>query len=185
MDEMFFWNWEVPYAVSPWRAGLRNTSLIKTRFLQNVETFMSSANIQKHSGVEAYPSHRGKAVSIWSRDQFSADHKSSKRWALVPSTVQKRNGSCGGCVTKTSLYCPAVPPLSNAGKVYDWYCPRNGVPQQQELHPQRPCRSQLHVSTISASTFYSRFLYVLSLVLSLSIFVLHARVGEDLKNNWK
>ena len=67
------------------------------------------------------------------------------------------------CVTETltplslslSLCCPAVPPVSDAGKVYDRYCPRDGVPQRQELHPQRPRRSQLHVSTISASTFHS------------------------------
>jgi len=58
MDEMFFWNREVLYAVSPRRAELRNTSLIKTRFLQNVETSMSSANIQKHNGVEPDSSHR-------------------------------------------------------------------------------------------------------------------------------
>lgn len=53
------------------------------------------------------------------------------------------------------LCCPAVPPVSDAGKVYDRYCPRDGVPQWQELHPQRPRRSQLHVSTISASALYT------------------------------
>ncbi len=97
------------------------------------------------------------ALSIWSREHsVQAGHRSSKRWAVVPSTVQKMNISYGGRVTKTFFsLCPTVPPLSNAGKVYDWYCPRDGVPQQQELHPQRPCSSQLHVSAVSASTFYS------------------------------
>lgn len=35
--------------------------------------------------------------------------------------------------------CPlSVPPVTDAGEVYDRYCPRDGVPQQQELHPPRP-----------------------------------------------
>lgn len=59
MDEKIFWNGELLYAVSPWRAGLGNTSLIKTSLLQNVETSMSSTNIQAHSGVESCSSRRG------------------------------------------------------------------------------------------------------------------------------
>lgn len=145
MDEMFSWNRQLQHAVSPRRGGLRNKSLIKTRSLQNVETSMSSANIQKHSNVEPCSSHRRRLLvsgAGWSQS-----------WTLVPSTVQKKK--CQLCVTKSffSLCCPAVPPVSNAGKVYGRYCPRDGVPQREELHPQRPRRSQLHVSTISASTF--------------------------------
>lgn len=140
----------------------------------------------KHSksSVEPYSSHRrGLVVSGAGRHSVQADHRSSKRWAVVPSTVQKMNVRCGGCVTKTffSLCCPAVPPLSNAGKVYDWYCPRDGVPQQQELHPQRPRSSQLHVSTISASAFYSlgsRMCYHL-----LFPFPFFTLLEEDLKKN--
>lgn len=112
---------------------------------------------KKHSGVEPYCSQK-EEVGVSSREHsVQTDHRSLKRWALAPSTVQKINISCGGCVDKTffSLWCPAVPPISNAGKVYDWHRPGDGVPQQQELHPQRPRCSQLHVSTILFFRFFT------------------------------
>lgn len=51
------------------------------------------------------------------------------------------------------LFCfwLAVSAVPDAGEVYDRYRPGNGIPQQQELHPQRPCCSQLHVSLTSAT----------------------------------
>lgn len=125
--------------------------LIKTRFLQNVETSTSWANVHTHSGAELRSSHRRRPlVSGAGSTQFRL-----KRWAVVPSAVQKVNDSSGWMCDWNLFFCPAVPPVTNAGEVHDRHCPRDGVPQQQELHPQRPRCSQLHVSTISASTFFT------------------------------
>lgn len=74
--------------------------LIKTRFLQNVETSTSWANVHTHSGAELRSSHRRRPlVSGAGSTQFRL-----KRWAVVPSAVQKVTTARVGCVTEISFF---------------------------------------------------------------------------------
>lgn len=71
----------------------------------------------------------------------SADHGPRPRELCCPLLGRKERVAQSLCRLSVS-----VPPVSDAGEVYDWHCPRDGIPQQQELYPPRPCSSQLHVS---------------------------------------
>lgn len=71
----FFWFFKLTYAVSPWRAKLGNTSLIKTRSIHSIETPMHS--FQEHSGAELYCFHMR---SIWSKGVLHSDLKHDGLW---------------------------------------------------------------------------------------------------------
>lgn len=63
-----------------------------------------------------------------------------RRWG---QTLRKRRLECPLLYKKEwkrkpSFFCLSVPAVSDVGEVYDRYRPRDGVPQQQELHSQRP-----------------------------------------------
>lgn len=109
-----------------------------------------------------------------------------RRHELCCPLLHRKGTSTGAeCVTKTFWILSAVSAVSNAGEVYDRHCSRDGVPQRQELHPQRPRCSQLHVSTVGASTFHSRFLCECVVSSSLSVSTLRASVRSDFTKKQK
>lgn len=125
--------------------------LIKTRFLQKCWNFHELGTCSNTQRCWAALVPQEEAVSIWSREHsVQAEEMSCSALCCAEGKRQ-----LGLDVWLKSLLCPAVPPVTNAGEVYDWHCPRDGVPQQQELHPQRPRCSQLHVSTNLCFHFFT------------------------------
>lgn len=126
---------------------------------------MRSADVQQRRGVKLYSSH--------GRTPFRA--------TLHSAQADQVKGSNALCCAEKDLpfffvcFWLAVPAVPDAGEVYDRYRPGDGIPQQQELHPQRPCCSQLHVSLSPCFTHVSCVPYFLSLCAVADVFKITKR----------